>query len=59
MLLGSDDVLSPGVFAPEGVAYLDLPTAFAPTAVAGGVARVGGRGWSGYSGADEQIFQIA
>ena len=46
---GSDVVLLSGIFAPEGVAGLDLSTAFTPTAVAGGVARVGGRGWSGYS----------
>ena len=55
----SDVVLSSGVFVLEGVACLDLSTVFAPMAVARGVSYLGGRGWSGYPGVDEQISQIA
>ena len=51
--------MSSGVFVLEGVACLDLSTVFAPMAVARGVSYLGGRGWSGYPGVDEQISQIA
>ena len=56
---GSDVVLLSGAFILEGVACLDLSTVFAPMAVARSVSHVGGRGWSGYPGADKQISQIA